>query len=141
MIKSINKIILIIIFELLSLCSFSQDINLICSIPTVSNFQIKQFNKLLYFNWLQLSDTVPGYYALIKENKITQQKNVVQTLEIVNTPLKRKILVCMQDTYEEGFDTYILKKIVIPQNLLPAKDKLKLLSVADTLYFIKVDKD
>lgn len=139
--KNSFKIILVFIFHLMCLCSFAQDIHLICSIPSVSNFQVKQFNNQLYFSWLQFSDTVPGYYALIKENKFTQQKNVVQTLEIVNTSLKRKILVCMQDSYEEGFDTYILKKIVIPQNLLLAKENLKLISVADTLYFIKVDKD
>lgn len=118
---------------------FSQELNLFCNIESVSNFQVKNINNQLYFSWHQHSDTIPGYYVLIKNNKSTNK--VVYTQEIVNTALKRTILVCMQDVYEEGFDNYILKKINTPKELIPFKNSLKLLSVADSLYFIKVTKD
>lgn len=118
---------------------FSQEFKLHCSISTVNNFQVKSINNQLYFSWHQNSDTIPGYYVLMKSNG--QENKIINTQEIVNTPLKRSILVCMQNVYEEGFDIISLKKINTPKDFLPYKETLRLISIADSLYFIKVTKD
>lgn len=129
----------IFIFLLFPFVINAQEFDLTCSIPTVSNFQVKNINNQLYFSFHQLSDTIPGYYVLIKSNGT--DKKVVHTQEIVNTTLKRTILVCMQDVYEPRYNSYVLKKINTPKELIPYKNSIKLLCIADSLYFIKVTKD
>jgi hypothetical protein len=127
------------IFLLFPFIINAQELDLTCNIPTVSNFQVKNINNQLYFSFHQLSDTIPGFYVLVKSNGT--DKKVVHTQEIVNTPLKRTILVCMQDVYEPKYNSYILKKINTPKDFLPYKETLRLISIADSLYFIKVTKD
>jgi hypothetical protein len=69
------------------------------------------------------------------------EKKVVKLLEVTNAPIKKKLLVCMEDQYENNFNTYILKKINIPKELLQEKQYIQPVSILDTVYFIKVIKD
>lgn len=135
------RILVLIFFESLPFVLNAQNIRLKNNVATVNNFQEKIINQQLYFSWYQLCDTIPGYYVLMKSNQDLNENKIVNTLEIVNSSINKNILVCMQDTYEQGFDFYILKKIDIPKELLSFKQELRLLSIADSLYFIKVIKD
>jgi hypothetical protein len=69
------------------------------------------------------------------------EKKVVKLLEVTNAPIKKRLLVCMEDQYENNFNTYILKKINIPKELLQEKQYIQPVSILDTVYFIKVIKD
>lgn len=136
----IKRIFILTSFILLVPCFlFCQEISLVCNLPTVSNFKYTQVNNLLYFNFHQCYDTIPGYYVLEK-TKGTEKK-VVKLLEVTNAPIKKRLLVCMEDQYENNFNTYILKKINIPKELLQEKQYIQPVSILDTVYFIKVIKD
>jgi hypothetical protein len=69
------------------------------------------------------------------------EKKVVKLLEVTNAPIKKKLLVCMEDQYKNNFNRYILKKINIPKELLQEKQYIQPVSILDTVYFIKVIKD
>jgi hypothetical protein len=77
---------------------------------------------------------------VLEKTKGTEKK-VVKLLEVTNAPIKKRLLVCMEDQYENNFNTYILKKINIPKELLQEKQYIQPVSILDTVYFIKVIKD